>query len=660
VIDGDRLGVSSLDGNPPTPVSGPGYVNGVAYDAEGALVYAQRSGQEPGFYRVEDGVPRLIIPLPWNDPGLPAKWSPDASRAAWIESDGEASELVLAAPGEEQRRVELSDVTDFLWSPDGKQILAWEGWVRTNTYIIDFETGEVTSTALEGLPVAWAPSGDIVVSQDISEPTGCVRQFAVAHPDGTGTSALGNIVLCTEGTPSSMSALSPDGKWLAWGRVENAQGQRDNLVAVAATDGSTTAALKCGAACSPGSSGYGPVWSSDGEQIAWNQDGHILLADTGTWEGRVVGEGYVISWSPNDSAIVYVQRKGDTNAVFELSLKDGEQTKVVDLTPFSGPDVQVAWSPDGQQLAVPLQTSDKADLFSLDLQSGDLQRLPIAVKPWMSGYLTPDGSAIVLYTSDGWTVYGFDGSSRDIPCRRYGWEFADWSQDGRLALCAGPAGLQTEDLRDGQVVGLMEGSAESARLSPDKTAVAFAQGSGKHRLSVLNTVTGEVRELATDLRDSPAPYYYSTNSYAWSPDGKWIAFTNWRSVDSSADPGASTISIIGADAENLRHLVDSPGYKRDLVFSPDGRYLAYTDSTGIVAVNVATGEETTVAAAAWDATIWVNASSLLVHGPRGVSIVGVDGSAQLILAVASGCGPGVIGWHEGKLFFTYSCSHQGP
>ncbi len=661
VIDGDRLGVSSLDGNPPTPVSGPGYVKGVAYDAEGALVYVQHSGQEPGFYRVEDSLPRLVIPLPHINPSLPAKWSPDASMAAWIESDEETSTLVLAQPGEEPRRIEVDRIGDFLWSPNGKQILAWDGWAGTNTYIIDFETGEVNSTALKGSPVVWAPSGDIIVSREISGARPWVRELAVAHPDGSGARALGNIVLATEGTPSSMSALSPDGKWFAWGRAENAQGQRDNLVAVAATDGSTTAALKCGADCSLSSSGYGPVWSSDGEQIAWNQDGHILLADTGAWEGRVVGEGYVISWSPNDSAIAYVQRKGDTNAVFELSLKDGKQTKVVDLTPFSGPHVQVAWSRDGRQLAVPLQTSDKTDLFSLDLQSGDLQRLSVAPPLHMSSAsLTRDGSAIVMYTPDGWAVYGLDGTSRTIRENASGDMCTDWSPDASRSLCAGRLGLYTLETSTNDVEWLLESSAESARWSPDESAVAFAENQGKHRLSVLNTATGEVQELAVDLKESPAPYYYGSGSYAWSPDGKWIAFTNWRAVDSSADPGSSTISIIGADGENLQQLADSPGYKGNLVFSPDGLYLAYWDSeNGLTVLDVETGKKADLPPHSSGSPIWISASSLIVGGPQGVSIVGLDGSVQVILARARGCGQQLIGWYEGKLFFSNSCSHQG-
>ena len=635
VIDGDRLGVSFLDGNPPTPVSGPGYVNGVAYDAEGALVYVQHSGQEPGFYRVEDGVPRLIIPLPSNDPGLPAKWSPDASRAAWIESDRETSELVLAKPGEKPRRVEAGEITSFLWSPDSRQILAWGGWDGPNVRIIDVDTGDVEALALEGLPVAWTPAGDILIWERTSDPDTHNRQVALIHLDGGQRRVLGNIALPWEG-PLPTTAFSPDGQWLSWGGM------------VVATDGSTSATL-------PGST---PTWSPDGRRLAWSQGGHILVGETSVWEGQVVADGEKPLWSPDGSKIAYIRTEGNLASLYALSLEDSSEVRVVDFENFWLLQGEIVWSPDGRQLAVPLQTGKKSDLFSFDLRSGDLQRLPIAVDDATSARLAPDGSAVVLFTLGGWTVYGFDGSSHVTPCNPTSGTFTDWSRDGRLVLCAGMAGLRTVDVRDGQVELLLEGSPESARWSPDESAVAFAHHA--HTLSVLSTISGEVKDIATDLRESYAPYYYHSGSYAWSPDGRWIAFMDWRCEGSPCDEGASTVYLVGADGENLRQIIDSPGTKHDLVFSPDGRYLAYGGTpNGLVAVNVATGEETTVAATAWDATIWVNASSLLVHDPRGISIVGLDGSTQLVIAATEGCDQDLVGWSEGKLFFINSCKHEG-
>ena len=658
VIDGDRLGVSFLDGNPPTPVSGPGYVDGAAYDAEGALVYVQHSGQEPGFYRVEDGQARLVIPLPRTEPSSPAKWSPDASKAAWIESDGETSGLMLAEPGEEPSRVEVDGITNFLWSPDNRQILAWEGWHRPDTYIIDVESGDVEALSLEGLPVDWAPSGDLLIWEEPSDINSRMRTVALIHPDGSERRVLGSIILPND-APSPVSVFSPDGGWLAWDHARSEEGGRSSL-AVAATNGSTVTWPRCADPCREIRRWSHPSWSPDGKRLAWSQDGDIVVAETGVWEGRVVAEGETPIWSPDGSKIAYTRIQDNTFSLYTVSLEDGSEAKVVSFENVLVLLGDIVWSPDGRQLAVPLPAGNKSDLFSFHLQSRDLQRLPIAVEPWTSGYLGPDGSAVVLHDTNGWTVYGFDGSTQAMPCQRFGWEFADWPRDGRRVLCKGQAGLQTEDLRDGHVVGLLEGSAESARWSPDESAVAFAQGSGKHRLSVLNTVTGEVQELATDLQESPAGYYYGSGSYAWSPDGKWIAFTNWRPEDLVPPyDGASSIFVVGADGENLRQIADSPGFKRDLVFSPDGRYIAYTDSeTGLTAVDTATGTSAVVASNGWGTPIWVNASSLLVHDPPGISIVSLDGSAQVIVSAARGCGQEVIGWSEGRLFFINYCVHD--
>lgn len=54
-VDGDRLGLSSLDGAAPSPVTGFGRYSDVQYDAAGRLLYVDSSGEHPGMYRVEGG-----------------------------------------------------------------------------------------------------------------------------------------------------------------------------------------------------------------------------------------------------------------------------------------------------------------------------------------------------------------------------------------------------------------------------------------------------------------------------------------------------------------------------------------------------------------------------------------------------------------------------
>ncbi|MGD0115003.1 MAG: hypothetical protein ABSC13_03225 [Dehalococcoidia bacterium] len=657
VVDGDRLGVSSLDGNLPDAVSGPGYIDGAAYDGQGRLVYVDHAGQQPGFYRVENGSSQLVIPMPRVDPNLPANWSPDGTEAAWIEPDGDTYKLALARPGEDPRYVQQEGIKAFLWSPDGRQILAWDdNWNATAVYVVDFDTGEATSSTLTGLPLAWSPTGNVIVWEQIAGELSYIRAVVVAHPDGSESRILGDIMLATEGSPPDFFSLSTDGRWLAWSRDVNEE-TRDAGLIVVATDGSATISPKCGDACSANSTGFSPAWSPDGKQIAWAQDGHILVADAGIWQGRVVAEGAVPSWSPDGSVISYVHREGESNTLFALSLATGVETKVVDLTLFSGPSVPIAWSPDSRQVAVPLQAADSNELFSLDLQTGDLQRLPVDLGTDPSVSLVPNATGAVIYDykSSSWILKRLDGSSWTIPCKG---PFA-WSPDGKGLLCSGAASLQAIDVASGDVKALAQGGASSARWSPDESAVAFAPGI-RSSLSVMNLASGAVTVLIANPESNPAGGGYGSDSYAWSPDSKWIAFTNWRAINNSANLGASTISIIGADGTNLHQLSDSPGFKRDLAFSPDGRYLAYWDQeNGLTVLDVTTGRNMNLPATRGWSAIWPSNSSLVAGDSTGISIMDVDGSERLILAYAAGCSQRPIGWSDGKLFFTNYCSHQG-
>jgi len=656
VIDGDRLGVSSLDGNPPVAVSEPGYIDGVAYDREGRLIYVQHSGRMPGFYRVEEGVPRLAIQLARGDPSLPAKWSPDGSQAAWIGADGPGYGVAVAAPEQEPRRIGPGGVKDFLWSPDGSRIVAWEGWDSSEVSIIDAVGGDSHSITLNGFPIAWASSGDLIIWEKTGERNDCLRSVVTVRPDGGERHHLGGIRLCTEGGPSEFSSLSRDGQWLAWSRVADSEGKPEMRVVVAATDGSTIAHLECLRDCSPQSSGSDPAWSPDGRQIAWSQDGHILVADAGVWEGRVVADGYQPIWSPDGSEIAYFRTAGDRGSLVARTLDDGAEVKVLDIDTVWMED-QIAWSPDGRQLTVPLQAADRSDVFSLDLQTGDLQRLAIDIGTASSPSLARDGSAVVYYGPEGWTVTGFDGKSQTTHPAESGDTCQDWSRDVSRFLCAGRSGVYTLETSSGRTVAVTTRGAESAAWSPDETAIAFAFS---RTLNVLDIATGMMTQIATGLQGNPAPYYYQKDSYAWSPDGRRIAFTNWRPVDSSANPGASTISIVGADGASLRQLSESPGFKTDLVFSPDSRHLAFMESTGrLVVLDVTSGKQSVEVPNAYAEPTWADDSSLVVSDLRGVTIVRLDGSEQLLLAVAGGCSQMPIGWSEGRLFFTNSCSHQG-
>jgi dipeptidyl aminopeptidase/acylaminoacyl peptidase len=60
----------------------------------------------------------------------------------------------------------------------------------------------------------------------------------------------------------------------------------------------------------------------------------------------------------------------------------------------------------------------------------------------------------------------------------------------------------------------------------------------------------------------------------WSPDGRWIAFTSARHADRDED-GAADIWIVSADGGEARRVTSTAGPASWPSFSPDGRTIAY-------------------------------------------------------------------------------------
>jgi Tol biopolymer transport system component len=178
---------------------------------------------------------------------------------------------------------------------------------------------------------------------------------------------------------------------------------------------------------------------------------------------------------------------------------------------------------------------------------------------------------------------------------------------------ARPDGTAVERLTDNEAVD------DQAALSPDGTSVAFVstRETYKAKIWVLDLETQRLRNLTGQSEvqgdpNRPGGFFRP----AWSPDGKWLAFSSDRNTEWRARKGAwehiqeLSVYVIGADGTGLRRVSNSqPGIcAGSPKWSADGKRVVFYElpveqtwhahrpelvasaTSQIVSVDVATGE----------------------------------------------------------------------
>jgi hypothetical protein len=145
-------------------------------------------------------------------PGSTPKWSPTGDLLLVVTGSGVPYVTVVRPDGSDERL--LGPGWYATWSPDGTRIAsAWAGDEGTLVSAVDVATGETAPLfQTEGsiLAMAWLP-GDVIVIADGGTDGG--NLYAVDLADGTARSLTSGITFL----PGSDLAVSPDGRWLAFG-----------------------------------------------------------------------------------------------------------------------------------------------------------------------------------------------------------------------------------------------------------------------------------------------------------------------------------------------------------------------------------------------------------------------------------------------------------
>ena len=234
--------------------------------------------------------------------------------------------------------------------------------------------------------------------------------------------------------------------------------------------------------------------------------------------------------------------------------------------------------------------------------------------------MSPDGSGRRQLTHD-----GRSGKPR-------------WSPDGRYLLYEHATRIRVvsgEPVRD---IWLMQSDGSHPRRlvggpaddrapawGPDGESFAFVRGGERSQLFVYTLRTERVRRLT-----SPSTWRF-TDSPSWSPDGRWIAFSGFRSRDFHDSSDLFATRPDGTAVRRLTSTASRDEFESD--WSPDGGHLAYLrfDQNGDAEIMVAdnSGRHPKLLGYLGDSPSWSPDGRRIVTS--GLTILWADGSRHRTL-----------------------------
>jgi len=188
----------------------------------------------------------------------------------------------------------------------------------------------------------------------------------------------------------------------------------------------------------------------------------------------------------------------------------------------SGP----AWSPDGTRIAFSSYRDADAEIYAIDADGSDVERMT-------------------------------NNSVWDVE--------PAWSPDGaRIAFSSSRNGIYVMDA-DGSGVKRLTNNGSYPAWSPDGARIAFVsdRAGGNPEIYVMNADGSDVERLTNSSGGDWDP--------AWSPDGTRIAFSSYRDGDAE-------IYAMDADGSNVERMTNNSAWDSSPTWSPDGTRIAFSSN----------------------------------------------------------------------------------
>ncbi|HEX6101267.1 MAG TPA: protein kinase [Thermoanaerobaculia bacterium] len=415
-------------------------------------------------------------------------------------------------------------------SPDGKYVayVNSEGgrqglWLRQLATLQDLQLIAPRAVAFWGH--AFSPDGASIYYVVKSTTQGVGTLYAMPILGGRAEKILDGI--------DSPPAFSPDGKKIAWIRVERSLA--DTSLAVANADGSDVRVLaKRRAPQSFTPSFTGPAWSPDGKRIAVSlmvrptaarNRSSVIEVDAATGRERVITSGWgvteQVTWLPDGSGLAVVgeyNRYPSNKQLWLVPMPSGEPRPITnDLSDYR----MVSVTADGSAL-VTIQLEFDADLWLVPFDTARPPRKLRAGKRVGTHGLSVARDGSIAYISldsgdyDLWIADSDGTDARRVTTDSHRKQGPVFTPDGKTIIFTGdgPAGAIRRIAADGSqkrsALLYEEATSELPALSPDGQTLVFHTASGLVKAPVSG---GPITPLTS----------YRVQRPAISPDGTRVA-----------------------------------------------------------------------------------------------------------------------------------------